>query len=165
MWVGWPGDEEDQRQLTHDIATADLTDSVRWTGEVRNPLEYFSGSRMCSFALVSREDPFPLVCLEAALLGLPILCFANAGGVPEFLKTDSGFVVDYLDIGAMADKLELLAQDETLRRRLGSCAADKVRSRFSVEAAAPCLMEIMRRVSPPLFSETNHGLGIAKETR
>ena len=148
VWVGWPGDEEDQRQLTHDIATAGLTDSIHWTGEVSNPLDYFS----CfdAFALVSREDPFPLVCLEAALLGVPILCFANAGGIPEFVEMDSGFVVDYLDIGAMADKLQLLARDETLRRRLGSCAADRVRERFSVETAAPRLLAIIRRASPSL---------------
>jgi glycosyltransferase involved in cell wall biosynthesis len=148
VWVGSPGDEDDQRQLTHDVTAAGLADCVRWTGEVNNPLDYFS----CfdAFVMVSREDPFPLVCLEAALLGLPIVCFANAGGAPELVEADCGFVVDYLDIDAMADKVQLLAQDETLRRRLGSCAAGKVRARFSLEASASRLLEIMQRISDPL---------------
>jgi glycosyltransferase involved in cell wall biosynthesis len=153
VWVGWTGNEDDQRRLSHDIKAAGLTNLVSWTGEVSNPLDYFSS--FDAFALVSREDPFPLVCLEAALLGIPVLCFAKAGGIPEFLETDSGFVVDYLDVGAMADKLQLLADDEALRRRLGSCGADKVRARFSVEGAAPRLLDIMKRLSPSLCQSTH----------
>ena len=50
------------------------------------------------FALMFREDPFPLVCLEAALLEKPNLCFARAGGASELVESDSGFVVPYLDL-------------------------------------------------------------------
>ena len=91
VWVGWEGDAEDRRQLKHDMNQAGVADSFLWTGEVANPLDYFA----CfdAFALVSREDPFPLVCLEAALLEKPILCFAGAGGTPELVEEDSGFVM------------------------------------------------------------------------
>lgn len=150
VWVGWEGDEEDRRQLRHDIKKAAVADEFLWTGEVENPLEYFA----CfdAFTLVSREDPFPLVCLEAALLEKPILCFADAGGAPELVEEDSGFVTPYLDLGAMADKLLLLGENEDLRRKMGACGAAKVRERFSLDVMAPRLYHLIEgllgRTSP-----------------
>src|SRR6185295_19776773 len=61
VWVGSEGDEEERRQLKHDIERAGIADCFCWTGEVSNPLDYFAS--FDAFALVSREDPFPLVCL------------------------------------------------------------------------------------------------------
>jgi len=43
--------------------------------------------------LTSREDPFPLIMIEAAALGMPIAAF-NSGGVKEFVKEGMGIVID-----------------------------------------------------------------------
>lgn len=152
VWVGWEGDDEDRRQLKHDIDLAGVGDTFLWTGEVENPLDYFG----CfdAFALVSREDPFPLVCLEAALLGKPILCFAGAGGAPELVEEDSGFVAPYLDLAEMADKLLLLGENEDLRRKMGACGAVKVRERFSVDVIAPRLHRLIQSMLGPTRQET-----------
>ena len=141
VWVGSEGDEEERRQLKHDIEKAGIADCFCWTGEVSNPLDYFAC--LDAFALVSREDPFPLVCLEAALLGKPILCFAGAGGTPELIEDDSGFVVPYLDLNLLADKLLLLGGDEQLRQKMGACGAAKVRERFSLDVMAPRLHRVI----------------------
>jgi glycosyltransferase involved in cell wall biosynthesis len=141
VWVGWEGDEEDRRKLKRDMEEAGVSDSVQWTGEVANPLDYFACFDV--FALVSREDPFPLVCLEAALLEKPVICFAGAGGAPELVEEDSGFVVPYLDLNAMADKLLLLSENEELRRKMGACGAVKVRNRFSLDVMAPRLYHLI----------------------
>ncbi len=45
------------------------------------------------FFLTSREDPFPLVMLEAAYLGKPILAF-DSGGSKEFVSSEVGTVLD-----------------------------------------------------------------------
>lgn len=50
------------------------------------------------FALNSREDSFPLVMLEASACCLPVFCFADSGGDPEFVTEDSGLVARYHDI-------------------------------------------------------------------
>jgi glycosyltransferase involved in cell wall biosynthesis len=47
--------------------------------------------------LTSKEDPYPLVVLEAALQKVPTIAFSQAGGAPEFIGDDGGSVVDYLD--------------------------------------------------------------------
>lgn len=44
------------------------------------------------FFLTSREDPFPLVMIEAAYLGKPILSF-NSGGSNEFISSKTGFIL------------------------------------------------------------------------
>jgi len=46
-----------------------------------------------AFLLLSREDSFPLVMLEAAALGKPIVGF-KSGGISEFVKEDTGIVID-----------------------------------------------------------------------
>lgn len=141
LWVGNTGGAEDQLQIAYELRRAGLEGHVRFTGEVDNPQDYFAA--IDAFALTSREDPFPLVCLEAAMLGKPIVCFADAGGMPEFVEDDCGFVVPYLDITAVADKLLLLGQDTGLRERLGRQAARKVRERHSVQVTAPRIARLI----------------------
>lgn len=55
--------------------------------------------------LTSARDSFPLVCLEAAHIGKPIVSF-NSGGVKEMVREGMGVVVDSWDnanlVGAMA---------------------------------------------------------------
>ena len=49
------------------------------------------------FFLSSREDPFPLVMLEAAFQGKPIVGFKGSGGVNDFLKEFPDLLVGYLE--------------------------------------------------------------------
>ena len=55
--------------------------------------------------LLSKEDPYPLVVLEAACNNKPTICFDGAGGAPEFVRDDAGTVVPFLAIETMADTL------------------------------------------------------------
>ena len=83
---------------------------VRFVGPAPTPLPYMLAADV--FLLSSREDPFPLVCLEAADCGLPVLCFADAGGMPLFVQEDAGAVVPYLDVDEMANQLRSFLADE-----------------------------------------------------
>ena len=86
-----------------------------------------------SFALTSREDPFPLVNMEAMSFGLPVVAFAGAGGAPELIENDAGIVVPYLDVEAMAEAVIRLQDDPPLRQRLGNRARAKMSEAFSPE--------------------------------
>jgi len=144
VWVGSMEDAEAQHWLRHDARVAGIANRMRWVGEVTNPLDYFAACD--AFVMVSREDPFPLVCLEAALLGKPIVCFADAGGIPELVEADAGYAVRYLDLAAMTERLLQLSRDDGLRMALGARAAEKVREKYSLEVAAPRLLAIMNRL-------------------
>ena len=143
LWVGYTGDADDQQRLIHDSTLAGVGDRLHWTGEVSDPDRYFSEFDL--FAMVSREDPFPLVCLESALLGTPILCFADAGGVPELVEEDAGFVVPYLDLHTMARRVVELLENPALTAKFGKRARDKVLERHTVERAGPMILGIIEQ--------------------
>lgn len=56
------------------------------------------------FVLLSREDPYPLVMLEAAYFGLPVLGFSS-GGVSEFVEPSFGEVVEGISPKALAQRM------------------------------------------------------------
>ena len=118
-------------------------DHVHFLETKSNPLDYFAGFDL--FALTSREDPFPLVCLEVASLGKPILCFDKAGGEPEFVEKDCGFVVPSLDVDTMAERVIELYQNRELLCQLGQNASQKVRTRHKLEDNAPKILEIIKK--------------------
>ena len=120
-----------------------MQSNVRFLGKVGNPLDYFAAADV--FALTSREEAFGLVCLEAASTGCPIVCFDRSGGAKEFVGDDAGFIIPYLDVGKMAEKITALISDPKLRKELGSRAADKVRKRFDISMSAPKLLKIIER--------------------
>ena len=76
------------------------------------------------FCLTSREDPFPLVCLEAGALGVPVVTFEN-GGMAELAVADGDddpllAAVPYMDAEAMADEVIALLRDPDGARRAGA---------------------------------------------
>lgn len=126
----------------YDIEKSQLTKYVHFLGEQKDPLKYFAACDI--FLMVSREDPFPLVCLEAATLEKPIICFDRAGGMKEFVEEDAGFVVPYLDTFEMAQKAIYLLQSSELRKLLGQKAKEKVKKRHDIKIAAPKLLQFIK---------------------
>ncbi len=122
-----------------------LDSYVTFLGLKNNPREYLRAGDL--FLLPSREDPFPLVALEAAEWGLPVICFADAGGMPDFVGEDAGFVVPHGDVEAMAEKVALLMGNETLMGKLGGQARDKLLSGFTFEQTTPNVLSACRRVA------------------
>jgi glycosyltransferase involved in cell wall biosynthesis len=76
------------------------------------------------FALTSREDPFPLVALEAASMEKPIIFFENAGGIPELFTNDKGGMqVSFGNIEEMALAILYLYDNPEIRIKKGKEAA------------------------------------------
>ena len=144
LWLGEKPPGEGFYALQHDLDHAGLTNCVHFIGSRSNALDYIAAFDV--FALVSREDPFPLVIMEAAALGVPTVCFDDAGGGSEFVENDAGFVVPYLDIGAMAERVLELLGSNALRVRLGQRAQEKVRERHDIAVVAPKLLRVIERL-------------------
>jgi len=141
LWVG--GDPKPLDMLRHDVERLGLKDRVTFVGQRADPMTYFALFDI--FLLTSREDPFPLVCLEAASLAKPIVCFADAGGTPEFVEEDAGYVVPYLDVEGTAQRLLSLVGSECTRSALGRRAASKVAERCSIEVVGPQVASVLDR--------------------
>ena len=70
----------------------------------------------------SRLDPFPNVAMDAALAGIPIVCFDRANGFADYLAADprtAELAIPYLDVHAAAAELVGLLGDAARRDRLG----------------------------------------------
>lgn len=143
LWIGGDKTSYAYKEFTRDLELLNLESYVTITGETNDPFEYYN--RMDIFLMTSREDPFPLVNIEAAQCGLPIICFEKSGGSPEFVTEDVGFVVSYLDVEAMAEKIiELKNSNE--RYKLMSENIRKKSELFTVEKKAGELYQLLNRL-------------------
>ena len=147
LWVGgrYPNTEAILDQSRYDVRKLRLEGHVIFADPKHALPEYHNA--MDVFLLPSREDTFPLVCLEAALHERPIVCFQNAGGMPEFVEDDCGFAVPYLDTVAAAERIVELARDRQLRRMMGASAAAKVRARYDVSNGGLAMLNIIKSVT------------------
>jgi hypothetical protein len=68
-----------------------------------------------------------------------------AGGMPEFVEEERGFVVPYLDIMGMADRIVPLLDSLECRVTMGAAARRKVTQRHDISRAAPRIIEIIGR--------------------
>lgn len=141
-WIGGAGSLA-VAQFEHDVRLLGLDGKIRLTGVVPKSADYFAAADI--FVLTSRQDSYPLVCLEAAALAKPIVCFAGSGGMPEFVERDCGFVVPYLDITAMAQRVIHLLDSPDCRVTMGEAARRKVTQLHDISVAAPRVMEIIER--------------------
>lgn len=83
--------------------------------------------------LPSRWEPFGMVLLEAMACGRPVIG-SRVGGIPEIIKDgENGFLFEPLDHRELAMKLELLREDEGLRKKLGANARRSVEEGYSWE--------------------------------
>jgi glycosyltransferase involved in cell wall biosynthesis len=91
------------------------------------------------FALASRWEGLPVALMEALALGLPVVA-TNVGGVGEALRTpEDALLVPPSDHLALADALQPVIEDSTLRRTL-SVAAAALADRYDIEAAASTMV-------------------------
>jgi glycosyltransferase involved in cell wall biosynthesis len=145
LWIGTPGRPEEERSLQHDLRMTGTAAAYVATGEIADPFPSYTA--MDAFALLSRDDPFPLACLEAAAAGAPVLCFDDAGGMPEFTARGAGLSVPYLDLEAMAEGLAELARNPAHAAALAAQGREEVTSRHLPEHTGPRILEILRRAS------------------
>ena len=124
IWKGVHPGSELYQQGIEDIEKADLNDLIKFYPADDDMGSFYNSIDV--FLLLSREDPYPLVVLEAASFGKPTICFDNAGGAPEFVQDDAGSVVPYLDIAALANELLLYQSNPHLISQKGNIAKERV---------------------------------------
>jgi glycosyltransferase involved in cell wall biosynthesis len=144
-WIGGQTAAGEQEELDRRVSALGLEGLVTFLGEQSDPRAYFDGGDV--FLMTSREDPFPLVCLEAADSGLPIVCFDDAGGIPEFVRDDAGYVVPFGDAKQMAERLFALYRDPRERKRLGDGASAKVRRNHDVSVGGEKIRHIITELA------------------
>jgi glycosyltransferase involved in cell wall biosynthesis len=143
VWFG--GDIQNWATALYDIAKLGLGERCRFLPASRDPAQFYATCDV--FALTSREDPFPVVMLEAAAAGLPVICFANSGGAPEFVRDDAGVVVPYADVSAMAEACVQLAGEPGRRTQLAETGRARVATDCSLASVGPRIRDVIEQVN------------------
>ena len=96
--------------------------------DVRNQMEWAD-----ALAHSAISEGFCNVVIEAQCMSLPVVC-SDAGGLPENVQHDcTGFVVPRRSAREMADRLELLARNPELTRRMGQAGRTRAVRQFGIE--------------------------------
>jgi len=82
------------------------------------------------FVMPSRQEGFGIVFLEAMGFGKPVIAAAS-GGAPDIVVDGlTGFLIEYGDVNALADRLISVLSDAKLRERLGTSGRERVNSYY-----------------------------------
>ena len=91
-------------------------------------------------------DGLPNVALEAMAAGKPLVA-SRVGGLPQLVRDrENGMLVDEQDPDAIASAIVELADDASLRARLGASAQEEIRADRSWDVVAERFEGIYRRV-------------------
>jgi len=141
VWIGVKKEGMYFEQIQYDIQKMGIENSITFIEPTPEALQLIDCLDI--FTIVSREDPFPLVMLEAALLEKTIIGFDKTGGCSEFLREDCGVLVPYLDTSAMANGIIRLIGNQIYAKQLGKNARKKVVEQYSFEKSVEKLLTVL----------------------
>jgi glycosyltransferase involved in cell wall biosynthesis len=82
-------------------------------------------------------DPFPVVALEAAAAGKPVIASRIGGLQDSVIDGETGFLVPPGDRPALAEAMRRLIDDAKMRERMGAAAASRQAKLFTPDAVIP----------------------------
>lgn len=141
------GDGDDRPRLEALARDLGLGPRVEFRGRV-SPEELARAYGECSlFVMPSAKEGFGIVYLEAALLGKPSIA-ADRGGAPEVvIDGETGRVVRFGDVGALAEAIATLLCDSGRLKTQGERARARVHAHFTYERFAARLKELVHEGS------------------
>lgn len=112
------GDGENESMLRKEIASRNMESQIEIHPSTPEIRKYYESSAI--YLMTSRFEGLPMVLLEAEAYALPIISYDCPTGPRELIETGrNGFLVPMEAHEDFADKLRLLMDDETLRKKMG----------------------------------------------
>jgi O-antigen biosynthesis protein len=143
VWVGaLVGDLE--FWLERDITELRLSERVIFVEQQIDVAPYFAAADI--FFLSSREDPFPTVVLEAMAHGVPVVGFANSGGLEDQIAGGAGIAVPFGDVTAAVRALRSLADQPNERAAMGNQGREKIAHLGGFDAYVDSLIKVLHGV-------------------
>jgi len=116
--------EEHQRW----VADQGLSDHIDFLGYRTDVPDLIARASVC--VLTSWLEGLPRAVIEAAAAGRPVVATDVVGTRSLMRDGETGFLVPYDDVGALADRLGQLLSDRSLRERMGGQARAYARLNF-----------------------------------
>jgi glycosyltransferase involved in cell wall biosynthesis len=122
------------RRLKAEAGKAGLSDRVRFDGERRDVARLLGAADIFCQPNV-RGEPFGIAFVEALYHGRPVVS-TRMGGAVEIVDDSCGCLVEPASPVRLAEALQRLIQDATLRRELGKGGPPRARSISAPERAS-----------------------------
>lgn len=146
IWIGGrSGDADEAQKFRHMIDVVSQHPRLKFLPPSPEYFNVIADSDI--FALTSREDPCPLVALDAAALGKPIVCFKDAGAIPDIIGNDAGSSVENGSVEQFADALIGYYNDRDALKRAGIAAKYKVEHEFTLERSCRTIYDTIVKVA------------------
>lgn len=143
VWLGGDFEQIAYKQMLFDLETLNLTHKISFVFSVNNSIDYINISDI--FLVLSREESFSLVTIEAGLLKKPVLCFENSGGPCEITQYDHRFQVPYLDVLKLCDRIQQLYNNPLERKEMGEYLHNIVVEKYNINKQAKLLLDILSK--------------------
>lgn len=139
------GEGPEEQTIRARIESLGLSESVRMLGFRHDLLNVFRSLDL--FVIPSVEgDTIPQVLMQALAMELPVVS-TTVGSIPDVVADgETGFVVPPHDAAALAERIELLLKDSTLRKRMGEQGRALVERWYSIDRMLDELEQVYRKV-------------------
>jgi sugar transferase (PEP-CTERM/EpsH1 system associated) len=152
------GDGPLRPELEARIARLGLRDAVRLLGHCPDVETILSGLDI--FVQSSTSEGMSNTILEAMASGLPVVATQVGGADEMIVDGQTGILVPAGEAGRLADALERLVSDESLRRAMGRAGQERAHDQFSLERMIKTYQafycDIMRRRIHPREKSAVH---------
>jgi len=144
-FVGGPGDLNTE-EFEDAVKRYGLTDFVTYVGKKFGEEKERIFAQSDIFVHPTLKDCFPLVLLEAMEFSLPVVS-TYEGGIPDIVDDGrSGFLVPKGNATELAEKLELLIKDATLRNQMGGVGRQKFEDKYTREKFEEQMISILENI-------------------
>lgn len=129
-------------------AIVEMTDGdyIRWIGFQK---DVFNTVRMADIVVLpSYREGLPKSLIEACAIGRPVITTDTIGCRECVTDGYNGFLVPVKDIDKLAEKMELLINDKTLRADMGKHSRRLAETNFSIVSVINKHLEIYRTMLP-----------------
>jgi glycogen(starch) synthase len=127
------GDGPERLALERQTAELGLESVVEFAGWVAREDVPELINTAVAMVMPSRREGLPLVALEAAQMGRPIIA-TRVGGLPEIVvHRHNGLLVDKEDIQGLAGAVSFLLENPELAVQMGQAGQDRVKTEFNWE--------------------------------
>lgn len=126
------GDGYLRGELQQLVSELKLSEKTEFAGRVshKEVPKWFNQIDVFVNPSIHESETFGVAVLEASAMEIPVIV-SRIGGLPEVVQDgETGFLVPPENVNALAEKIELLASDENLRRRMGKAGREFVRKNY-----------------------------------